>query len=299
VPTGTSQAVRTGTTPAVRTGTIPAVHTGTTPVIDPGEPRSRRWYMVIASVATVAVLATCGLFTYLLMQDELAGRSGAQADDSAPAEPAPRDISSREVDPEPLTEDEVFPTSEIIVNPEEPPYEVLGTQHLTDCAAAGADALADLLGELDCTQVVRATLRSPTGDYLITTGVLNLATEEEADRAYDEIGELIDAGTGRFLGMVAGEGTEPIVLSQTHSGWDYRGHYLIYAVIARSDGTEFSEADNRGVDLIIWDMVEVHLRSGVLEDRATESWPDADDQPAEAGVDNGDPADEDGGTNGG
>lgn len=276
----------------MHTGTIPPVHTGTTPIIDPVEPRSRRWYMVIAGVATVAVLATCGLFSYLLMQDELAGRSGAQADDSSPTEPAPRDISSREVDPEPLTVDEVFPTSEIIINPEEPPYEVLGTQDIADCSAAAADGLADLLGELDCSQVVRGTLRSPTGDYLITTGVLNLATADEADRVYDEIGELIDQGTGRFLGMVAGEGTEPIVLSQTHSGWDYRGHYLIYAVIARSDGTEFSEADNRGVDLIIWDMVEVHLRSGVLEDRATESWPGGDGQPEEAGVDDGDEGDE-------
>jgi hypothetical protein len=71
--------------------------------------------------------------------------------------------------------------------------------------------------------------------------------------------------------MIAGEDTEPIMISQTHLGWDYRGHFLIYAVIARADGGAFSIADDRHADRIIWDMVEVHLRSGILELRATAS----------------------------
>jgi hypothetical protein len=248
--------------------------------------------MVIAAVSVLAVLATCTLFSYLLMQDELAGRSGAQNDNGAQAEPPPRDISSRSVDPEPLTVDEVFPTSEILINPEEPPYALLGTHGSDDCTIAAADALADLLRELDCSQVVRGTLRSPGGDYLVTTGVFNLVDEDQADRAYDEIVQLIEAQTGRFLGMIAGEGTDPIVLSQTHSGWDYRGHYLIYAVIARSDGADFTDADNIPVDLIIWDMVEVHLRSGVLEDRATEPWPPSRGGTSEARVDEFDSGEE-------
>lgn len=229
------------------------------------------WQAVIAAVAAVALLATCGMFSWHLVQDELAGRN-AQADIAEPSTPPLRDLSSRQVDPEPLTVDEVFPTDEIVINPDEEPYRVLGTQDSEDCTVAATDELADLLDGLGCTQVVRATLRSPTDAYLITAGIFNLESEQEAAAAYEAIHPLIEDQTGRFRGLVAGPDTEQIMISQTHLGWDYRGHFLLYAVIARSDGGEFSLADDRHADLIIWDMVEVHLRSGVLDLRAA---PDA------------------------
>jgi hypothetical protein len=217
-------------------------------------------------VGVLALLGTCGLFTSLLVQDELAGRNPQVA--PTPTGPVPRDISSRQVDPEPLTEDEVFPTSTIYISVDEDPYQVLGTHDSPDCTVAAADALADLIAGLDCTQVVRGTIRSPTGDYLITAGIFNLATAEEAEQAYDAIDDLLDRG--RFLGMmVPGEDTEAIVLSETRLGWDYRGHFLIYAVIARTDGGALGAQDERTADVLFWDMIEVHLRSGVLDDRAT------------------------------
>src|SRR5690606_39969792 len=82
---------------------------------------------------------------------------------------------------------------------------------------------------------------------------------------------LVEEGTGRFLGLLAGEGTEAIVLSETVLFWDYRGHYLMYAVVARADGGTFSATDNRYADLVSWDIIEVHLRGGVLEARVTQS----------------------------
>jgi hypothetical protein len=247
----------------------------------------------VAALGVVLVFATCGAFSYRLVQDELDGRN-AQADIGDPDATVPRDISSREVDPEPLTVEEVFPDDEIVINPAEPPYRVLTTEQSEDCGVAAADDLAALLDELGCSQVVRATLRSPTEAYLITGGVLNLATEDGADRAYGDIKPLIEDGSGRFLGLLAGEGTEPIVLSETVAIWDFRGHYLMYTLIARADGEEFSQADNRYADLIGWDVIEVHLRGTVLEQRATQPNPAVAESPAEppAGEPTGEAADD-------
>lgn len=247
----------------------------------------RRWHMVIASVATLALLAVCGLFSWQVLQDEFAGN--AQAGQPEASGPPTRDIGTREADPEPLTEDEVFPADEITITTGEDPYEVLGTGESEDCTVAAADGLADLLDEMDCSQVVRATLRSPNEDYLITAGLFNLATRDGAQQAYEEIDALIEEQTGRFVGMLAGSGTEPIMISETKSGWDYRGHFLIYAVIAKADGSAFTDNDEQYAQLIIWDMVEVHLRSGALEARATTEAPAGEEAPedGEAGGDEG------------
>jgi hypothetical protein len=241
--------------------------------------RSKRWYLLLSAVGVLTIFATCGIFSYYLVQDELAGRN-AQADSGQPSATVPRDISSREVDPEPLTIEEVFPTDEIVINPAEPPYQVLATQESDDCSVVAADKLESLLDELGCSQVVRATLQSPTEGYLITSGIVNLESEQGAEQAYDDIKPLIEDGTGRFQGLLAGDGTESIVLSETVLFWDYRGHYLMYAVIARADGEEFSAADNRYADLISWDLIEVHLRSNVLEARATQPNPALAEQAA-------------------
>jgi hypothetical protein len=234
---------------------------------------------LVAAAGALTVLVTCGAFSYHLVQEERAGRE-AQAEASLAATASPRDISSREVDPEPLTVEEVFPDDEIVINPDESPYQVLKAEASEDCAVAAADKLQSLLDDLDCSQVVRATVRSPNKDYLITGGVLNLADQAGAERAYQDIKPLIEEGTGRFLGLLAGDGTEAIVLSETVLFWDYRGHYLMYAVVARTDGDEFGTADNRYADLVSWDIIEVHLRGGVLEARATLPEPAATGSPA-------------------
>ena len=253
---------------------------------------ARRWQLLAAVVGVLAIFATCGAFSYQLVQDELNGRDAQANQPDIPAT-IPRDISSQEVDPEPLTVEEVFPAEEIVVNAEEPPYVVLETEATEDCSAAAADDMADLLDELGCSQVVRATIRSPTEEYLITGGIVNLATEEGAEQAYNDIKPLIEDGTGRFLGLLAGEGTEAIVLSETVAIWDFRGHYLMYTLIARADGEEFSDADNRYADLIGWDIIEVHLRSQVLEQRATQPNPElAGSAPSESPAEPTPPADD-------
>jgi hypothetical protein len=234
-----------------------------------GKRHSRIWHRVLTALAVVAMVAVCGLSSWFIVADE------RQTQDvrASSAEPVPttrpRDISTRAVDPRPLTVNEVFPAPNVVVNPKESPYRVVKTQEVATCQAAVAGDIAKLLDELDCSQVVRATLRSPTGKYLLTGGVFNLADADGAKYASNKLKSIVDTEKGRFNGMAAGPGTEAIATSSAHVGWDIRGHYLIYCVIARADGKEFADNDPYARQ-ILFDIVEWHLRDTVLEKRATQ-----------------------------
>jgi hypothetical protein len=179
----------------------------------------------------------------------------------------PRDIGSREIDPQALTVAEVFPTKEIAIAANQPTYLVIGTQVQKDCKIATDGKLAALIASLGCTQVVRGTLRSPTKDYYVTGGIFNLASSADAKQAYEKTKEIIDAHQGRFKGYVSTTATKPLALSSTHLGWDYRGHFLVYCVIARADGKDFAEGDPFAQQ-ILYDIIELHLLGTVVQKRA-------------------------------
>lgn len=227
----------------------------------------QHWHWTIGGLTALVLLAVCGLGTYFLVMDERQGRESARTAEPAPTA-LPRDISSRAVDPDPLSVKEVFPEKEIVINAEEPPYQVLKTQAVRDCRTAGVGDLVKLIGELDCSQVVRGTLRSPNRAYLVTAGVLNLADAALAERAHERIKPIVEGRKGRFQGMVAGRGTDPVVLSSAQVGWHVRGHFLVYCVIAKADGAAIRDNDPFAQQ-ILFDMIELHLRGGVLERRAT------------------------------
>jgi hypothetical protein len=145
---------------------------------------------------------------------------------------------------------------------------VIKTQATNDCRVAADGDLRTLIAQLKCSQVVRGTLRSPTKEYLITGGLLNLETADGAQQAKDKMQSMVDQNAGRFLGFVAGKETQPLALSATHVGWDTRGHYLVYCLIARADGREFAENDPYARQ-ILYDVVELHLRNTILEKRAS------------------------------
>jgi hypothetical protein len=182
--------------------------------------------MLLGALGSVLLLAVCGLSSWMIVLDERKGTDARAAGAPQPTA-VPRDISSRIVDPKPLTTNEVFPSTRIVINPAEPPYKVLKSQAAKDCRTAAAGKIAKLLTDLGCSQVVRATLRSPTEDYLVTGGIFNLEDKAGSEFAREKIRPIVDAGDGRFAGMVAGKGTEPIATSSAHVGWDIRGHYLI------------------------------------------------------------------------
>jgi hypothetical protein len=230
--------------------------------------QKRTWQWVIGGLGALVLLAVCGLGSYFIIADERQGRAGRESTDSTPPTAVPRDISSRTVDPTPLTESEVFPAEQIVINPAEPAYQVLRTQAGTDCTTAATGEINTLLTELGCDQVVRGTLRSPSGNHLVTAGVFNLADATGAEWAHQKIKPLVDGGKGRFQGLAAGEGTEAIALASAQVGWHVRGHYLVYCVIAKTDRTAIGDNDPYARQ-ILFDMIELHLRGNVLERRAT------------------------------
>ncbi|MFD0818771.1 hypothetical protein ACFQ0D_10730, partial [Micromonospora zhanjiangensis] len=231
----------------------------------PGSPR--RWQVVIGGIVVVALLGVCGLSGYFMLADERQG-GGAGGPGGNPQAVAARDISSRTVDPAPLTLRELFPAEQIVINQNEPAYQLLKTDASEDCRSAVTGEISSLLVQLGCSQVVRGTLRSPTGAFVVTGGIFNLIDAAAADRAHEKIKPLVDGGRGRFQGMVAGRGTEAITRTTAQVGWHSRGHFLVYCVIARVNGQPIEAAD-KDAQKVLSDVIELHLRGVVLDKRAT------------------------------
>ncbi len=231
-----------------------------------GARHSRRWMVTLTAVGLAVVLTVCGLAGYFMINNEGGKGDAPQAGNTAAAT-KPRDISTRDVDPAPLSEQEVFPAPQVTVGGSA--YPVLKTQ-AGDCQSAATDELAKLLGAGGCSQVVRATLKSPDGQFLMTMGVFNLKDDASATQASDSIKGTIDGQKGRFTGLVAGDATEAIVRAPTTLGWQPRGHFLAYCIVARADSKPIP-ADDEASKRIISDLVERHLRDSVIAARAVVS----------------------------
>jgi hypothetical protein len=215
----------------------------------------------------VALLAICGVGAFFMIRDDRAGPAGAKAAvDNTASQAQKHDISSQQVDAAPLTVAEVFPTASVTPDPAGPAYPLVKTQLSADCKAAAVGDLATLLANQGCTQVVRGTLVSPDKTYVITTGIFNLRNEASANQASTGIKTVVDGQKGRFTGFDAGGATSVIAKAATQLGWDTQGHFLVYCVIARSDGKPI-DANDQNTTKIINDMVEVDLKGTVIATR--------------------------------
>jgi hypothetical protein len=242
---------RTATTPA---GDIKAAAAAAKPAAGG---RSRKTMAIVAAVVAV-VLVAGGIGGYLLLrsapaQDKQAASKKADA-------PPPKDISTRDLDQAPLTQQELFPTPQIAVGPNN--YQVLKAED-GGCDTAATDDLAALLSQAGCSQVVRATLKSQDGQFVVTAGIFNLKDKPAADQAFNGIKPVVDAQKGRFSGLAAGEGTDVIVRAPTTLGWQPEGHFLAYCIVARADGKPIPADDGPSKQLIT-DVVESHLRDKVI-----------------------------------
>jgi hypothetical protein len=262
----------------VRTAPPPGRGRNREPIIDPVRPggpggpekqhRPHRWIAALSVIGVLVLVAACGLGTYFMVNDERKGP--AQATTGATQGPTARDISSRKVDAAPLSEAEVFPNKQIVAEAGDAPYQILKTQIAADCTVAAADDLGKLLVQQGCNQVVRATMKSPTGDYLITAGLFNLTDQTSAETAFNGVKPIIDAQKGRFVGMSVGPntGTDAIVRAPTQLGWNFRGHFIAYCVIARTDGQAFASSDDTPNDITL-DIVETYLEGTIIGKRST------------------------------
>jgi hypothetical protein len=189
---------------------------------------------------------------------------GNHSPDAVADGPRHHDISNRRADPAPLTEAEVFPAPSVATG-----YQVLKTEALTDCKAAAVGQPVQMLAVQDCTQVVRAAVQSADQTYVVTAGLFNFGTQVNAEQASDSIKDSVGAQKGRFTGYNLGAPpTDVYARAATQLGWDVRGHYLAYCVVARADAQAIP-ANDPTVHKIIDDLVEKYLIGTVLENRVS------------------------------
>jgi hypothetical protein len=225
----------------------------------------RTWLTALTAAGIVIVLTALGLGGYVIVNQ---GSTGSGSPPGRNADTVKlRDISNRVVDPAPLTEREVFPGPQVTAGSSS--YRLLKTQ-AADCAGAATDEITALLTKLGCSQVVRGTLTSADGRFLVTAGIFNLADEAGANQAYDSVKPVLDSQKGRLTGFAAGDGTEAIVRAPTTLGWHPRGHFLAYCIVARADSQPIA-ADDAPSKQVIADLVEKHLRDTVIGARAVAS----------------------------
>ena len=220
---------------------------------------------LMSGLAAAIVVSICGLVAFFIVADE----RRVHAEPAAPA-PAPAwAISSRDLDPAPLSLDEVFPGTEIRLVPGSEPYRVSMTHIDTDCETATTGALGGLLAEHGCSQVVRAGLTAPYGGYQVTAGIFNLADEAGAARVGERVRELVETGGGSFAAMAAGAmpGVPPQSVPDSQVGWHEQGHFLIYCVISRPDAGPVPPAD-RYAERITAELIDEYLGRNKIGARA-------------------------------
>jgi hypothetical protein len=225
--------------------------------------RTKWWLVALAVVSALAVAAACTAGAFIVLREgepepgapsaaaEPDAQSSAAAPTGAPEVADP--IASRETDAAPISVEELFGANEFTPAGASGAYKVLETEELENCAHAGLDELAEILADADCTQTVRATLINPDGEYAATAGVLNLADAAEAEALRAEIDAGLDGG---FAALRTDGEAEELGRAATMVGYNTYGHYLMYAVIGRTDGEPLEDA-GEPVRAIVGDLVDV------------------------------------------
>ena len=237
--------------PDVRRGS-PALHRAAVRA----QQRSRGWLITLATVVAFIAVAACVTGTWLT----LAGDGEQQAHATTPttdvsASPSGHGPQVRD-DAAPLSTDALFDAASIPAG-----YRVLTSQELHDCADAATDGLSKILAEVDCSQVVRATVVSPDDEYVTTLGVVNVAEAGEAEK----IREHIDSGDGGAFTALRSDGPgEHLGLDPTVLGYNTYGHYVLYAVIGDVHGGGISR-DDEAVTGIVTDLVDTYLPDVLAE----------------------------------
>ena len=213
---------------------------------------ARSWMRILATITGIALLAGCAAGTFVLLREGDVTEDGTAGAPVAPVSPTADPLNSRASDPEPVTVGELFADTGVVAA--SGTYQTVKAEAKDDCAGAATGKLAKLLDLHECSQVVRATLLSPDGAFALTAGVVNLADAESAQAVRTGVEE--DAGDFTTL---HGDG-KTAVLGRTATvlGYNTYGHYLLYVVIAPTDGTRPDQSDPVYAS-IVGEIVETHL----------------------------------------
>jgi hypothetical protein len=239
-------------------------------VVMPVSPQRTAQFLT-KSLAILIVLGVTGLIAFFIVADERRGVP-AEASTTREAALAGGELGTRAADPAPLTLEEVFPDPAEVHPPGgTPAYRITMTNIDSDCQLAAYGTLGGLLADQGCSQVVRASLTTPYGDYQVTTGLFNLADATGASALDGRLRELVETGDGNFAAMAAGEpGTDPATPPASQVGWHSRGHYLLYCVITRPGGAVVPN-DDPNATRITADLVDGYLGATVLGNRGKKS----------------------------
>ncbi|MEV0646592.1 hypothetical protein AB0I28_15140 [Phytomonospora sp. NPDC050363] len=215
----------------------------------------RSWMRILATVIGIALLAGCAAGTFVLLREDAVnepGTAGATAPPAGGEEQAADPLDARATDPAPVTVTELFAQTGVIAA--SGTYETVKAEALANCAAAATGKLAELLDRHECSQVVRATLLSPDGSFALTAGVVNLVDAESAQAVRTGVEE--DAGD--FTILHGGGDTAVLGRTATVLGYNTYGHFLLYVVIAPTDGSRPDQGDPVYA-AIVGEIVETHL----------------------------------------
>jgi len=228
----------------------------------PREPERTAQFLT-TGLAALIVLALTGLIGFFIVAEERRGRPAEAS--TIPADPD--ELATRSADPKPLSLEEVFPDPALVRPPGHPAYRITMTHIDSECRIATTGSLGALLEERGCTQVVRASLATPYGDYQVTAGMFNLADATGAAAVEEQVRRLVETGDGGFAAMAAGEpGADPAAPAASQVGWHSHGHYLLYCVITRPDGRMVPN-DDPNAARINTELVDDYLAGTVLAKR--------------------------------
>ncbi len=180
------------------------------------------WRRVTLATAAILLVISSVATTLFVTRD-----SGSDTDNTVSIAPGPpgatTDIGSRATDPEPLTADEVFPTKALQLGKVR--YEVLASEEVTQCPETVSGNAAAMLRSLDCTQLMRAAISDPERTFLITAGILNLASTDDVNALASVLrGE----GGGNFDMIVPTNMTVNAARARPLH-FSRNGHYLTFA----------------------------------------------------------------------
>jgi hypothetical protein len=221
-------------------------------------PHHKPYMITLGVISVVVVLALCGLSTYMVAHDDNTVLGQATAAPTARM----RDIGTRATDDARMTAKDVFPSTQIVAAANVPPYKQVGDVQVEDnCRLGATGTIATMLVAQGCNQMVRATFSTPDGTHFVTAGIFNLVDDNATKTAETALAK-VDAAN-RFTGYITTTPTQVIGRAPTNLAYLDDGHFLLYVVIVRTNGTE-SKANDASVNVIVYDMLEHYLRDTVM-----------------------------------